>query len=48
MACLAKKPEGRPRDAGELGRALAAIDEPRWTEANAAAWWESRPAAATA
>ncbi len=46
MACLAKKAEERPRDAGELGRALSAIDEPRWTEANAAAWWEARAALA--
>lgn len=46
MACLAKRPEERPRDAGELGRALSAIDEPLWTETNAAAWWKARLALA--
>jgi serine/threonine-protein kinase len=39
LACLAKEPEGRPRSAAELARALAAIDVPPWSEVQAAEWW---------
>ena len=38
LACLSRDPAGRP-DAAQLSRALAALEVPRWTEANAAAWW---------
>ncbi len=39
LACLAKKPEDRPRSAAELARALAAIDVVPWTEIQAREWW---------
>ena len=39
LACLAKKPEDRPRSAAQLARALAAIDVVRWTEVQAREWW---------
>jgi serine/threonine-protein kinase len=40
LACLAKKPQLRPADAGALSFALAAIpvDQP-WTEEQAMRWW---------
>jgi len=42
MACLAKRPEDRPRDAGELIQRLRAVpvDTP-WTAPRAEAWWEA-------
>jgi serine/threonine-protein kinase len=42
MACLAKKPDDRPRDAIELARQLAAcpLQEP-WTDQRASRWWEA-------
>jgi serine/threonine-protein kinase len=42
LACLAKKPEDRPRSAAELEEALAAIELSPWGEAQAAAWWALR------
>jgi serine/threonine-protein kinase len=43
LRCLAKDPSGRPRDAHELRRELlACADAPRWTEADAARWWNGR------
>jgi serine/threonine protein kinase len=39
LACLAKKPEERPRTAAELARLLAATDVEPWTDAQAQAWW---------
>jgi tRNA A-37 threonylcarbamoyl transferase component Bud32 len=39
LACLAKRPEDRPRSAGELGRLLAAADVEIWTETDAQLWW---------
>lgn len=42
LACLAKRPEERPRDAGELARLLASIDVQPWTEEQAQTWWEGR------
>jgi len=40
LACLAKRPEDRPADAGELGRRLAALDlAGGWTRDRAARWW---------
>lgn len=45
MACLAKKPDDRPRDAIELARRLAACPLPEpWTEQRAARWWEAHMA----
>jgi serine/threonine-protein kinase len=40
MACLAKKPDDRPRDVVELARQLAACPLPEpWTQQRAARWW---------
>ena len=39
LACLAKKPEDRPRSAAELARLLAAADVEPWTSEQAAEWW---------
>jgi len=45
LACLAKAPEDRPRSAGELARALGAIQGEPWGEELAMQWWiENRPA----
>jgi eukaryotic-like serine/threonine-protein kinase len=41
LACLAKKPDGRPPSAGDLARSLAAIEEGgTWDEEQAARWWQ--------
>jgi serine/threonine-protein kinase len=42
LAALAKRPDDRPRDAGELGRRLAAVPlaEP-WTRERAEHWWSA-------
>lgn len=40
LACLAKKPEDRPRTAAELARSLAAIKVEPWTQEQARQWWE--------
>jgi eukaryotic-like serine/threonine-protein kinase len=39
LACLAKKPEGRPQDALELARMLRDAGIAPWTEADAVRWW---------
>jgi serine/threonine-protein kinase len=39
LACLAKKPEDRPRSAAELASALAGVGGEVWTEEQAAEWW---------
>ena len=44
LACLAKRPDERPRDAAELARSLAAVDVEPWGEADAAAWWKAHDA----
>ena len=41
LACLAKRPEDRPRTAAELARALAAVDVEPWTEGLAEVWWRA-------
>jgi serine/threonine-protein kinase len=42
LACLAKSPMQRPQSAGELSRALGAIDLEPWEEEQAADWWKAR------
>jgi serine/threonine-protein kinase len=39
LACLARRPEDRPRSAHDLGRAMAAVSVPPWTEEQAREWW---------
>jgi serine/threonine-protein kinase len=39
LACLAKKPEDRPRTAPELVRLLSAVEVEPWTQADAMEWW---------
>lgn len=41
LDCLARKPEHRPRSAGELGRALASLELAPWGEEQAAQWWKT-------
>jgi serine/threonine-protein kinase len=42
LRCLAKKPEQRPRSAGEVLRLLSAMTEaPAWTQERAEAWWQT-------
>lgn len=46
LACLAKDPDRRPRDAGELGARLRALKVPKWDGSKA--WWkEHAPQAAS-
>jgi serine/threonine protein kinase len=40
LACLAKKPEDRPKSAGDLAERLVACDLPLWSRADACAWWK--------
>jgi serine/threonine-protein kinase len=41
LACLAKQPEDRPQNAGELSRRLAAaVNGNGWTEEQAHRWWD--------
>ena len=43
MACLAKDPAARPRDADKLGDRLAArVPGEPWTSALAEAWWREQ------
>lgn len=41
LSLLAKRPQDRPANAGELATALAGLDAPPWTEAQAAVWWRA-------
>ncbi|MBX3193069.1 MAG: serine/threonine protein kinase [Labilithrix sp.] len=44
LACLAKRPEGRPRDARAVRAALAqCADGASWSDDDARAWWEAHP-----
>jgi serine/threonine-protein kinase len=49
LACLAKRPDERPADAGDLGRRLAALGlAERWSAERAGRWWGTHlPAAET-
>jgi serine/threonine-protein kinase len=47
LACLAKRPDGRPCNAAELARSLAAVEVEPWGEAHAAAWWKAVDARAS-
>jgi serine/threonine-protein kinase len=43
MACVAKDPAARPRDADDVSARLAAsVPGEPWSQADAAAWWERR------
>jgi eukaryotic-like serine/threonine-protein kinase len=45
LACLAKKPDDRPRSAGDLSRALGSVEGEPWNEKRAREWWAAhRPA----
>jgi serine/threonine-protein kinase len=44
LACLVKERANRMRSAGELRRALAAVDLPAWGDDQAARWWTIRHA----
>jgi serine/threonine-protein kinase len=48
LACLAKRPDDRPRSAAELGRRLALGDVPPWTDADAQRWWTTNAASSVA
>ncbi len=41
LACLAKKPEDRPRSAAELERMLGEIEVEPWSEEAATQWWQT-------
>jgi len=41
LACLARRPEDRPRSATDLGRALAAVPTETWSEEQATQWWNT-------
>ena len=41
LACLAKKPAGRPASATELEHRLAALDLALWSAEEAQTWWET-------
>jgi serine/threonine-protein kinase len=42
LACLAKKPEDRPKDAKALATMLRGAGAGEWTREDAAAWWATR------
>jgi eukaryotic-like serine/threonine-protein kinase len=41
LACLARRPEDRPRSATDLGRALVAVPVETWSEDQATQWWNT-------
>jgi serine/threonine-protein kinase len=41
LACLAKRPDARPRSAAELARSLDTIDVEPWGEEQAVEWWRA-------
>jgi serine/threonine-protein kinase len=42
LACLAKRPDDRPKSAAELGRLLSDIGGEQWSEERATQWWTAR------
>lgn len=46
LSCLAKDPRNRPQSAGEIARALAAIEAASWSEEQAVRWWSANAGAA--
>jgi serine/threonine-protein kinase len=48
LACLAKKPEERPRSAADLAARLAALAVEPWTAIHARDWWAARAQAPAA
>ncbi len=45
LQCLAKPQRERPKNAGELCDALNRLEAKHWTEFEARAWWQTKPAA---
>lgn len=43
LACLAKEPADRPKDALELSDALAEVEGLSWTKRQASDWWRANP-----
>jgi len=41
IACLARKPEDRPRSAAHLSRGLAAVPVEPWSDEQASEWWNT-------
>jgi serine/threonine-protein kinase len=41
LACLARRPEDRPRSAADLSRALAAVPVEPWSDEQANEWWNT-------
>jgi hypothetical protein len=41
LACLAKNPDERPTDAGDLRERLRALGLDSWTRERARQWWET-------
>ena len=41
LACLARRPEDRPRSATDLSRALVAVPVETWSEDQATQWWNT-------
>jgi hypothetical protein len=42
LACLAKRPDDRPKSAAALGRLLSGIEGEQWSEERAMQWWSAR------
>ena len=42
LACLAKRPDDRPKSAAELGRLLSGVEGEKWSEEQAMQWWTAR------
>jgi serine/threonine-protein kinase len=42
LACLAKRPEDRPKSAADLRLLLSGVEEDQWNEERAIQWWTAR------